>query len=75
MEGFPDAGGDYESVEDSTTGMAAVPSYIDEDLSYEITDQSYDYTDNEKETTVITFQVRISGSDWTFQQEGGKEGE
>lgn len=57
LEGFPDAGGDYESVEDSTTGMAAVPSYIDEDLSYEITDQSYDYTDNEKETTVITFQV------------------
>ena len=48
---------DYESAEDSTTGMAAVPSYIDEDLSYEITDQSYDYTDNEKETTVITFQV------------------
>ena len=57
LEGFPDVGGDYESVEDSTTGMAAVPSYIDEDLSYEITDQSYDYTDNEKETTVITFQV------------------
>lgn len=57
LEGFPDAGGDYESAEDSTTGMAAVPSYIDEDLSYEITDQSYDYTDNEKETTVITFQV------------------
>lgn len=57
LEEFPDAGGDYESAEDSMTGMAAVPSYIDEKLSYEITDQSYDYTDNEKETTVITFQV------------------
>lgn len=54
---FPGTGGDYESAEDSATGMAAVPSYLEEDLSYEITDQSYDYTDNEKETTVITFQV------------------
>lgn len=52
-----DAAGNYEDAEDATTGMDAVPPYMEDDLSYEITDQSYDYTDNEKETTVITFQV------------------
>lgn len=40
-----------------SSGAAAIPEYIAKDLSYEIEEDSYTYTD-EKQSTVINFNVR-----------------
>ncbi len=63
--------GDFDgSYENNLTGLNAVEAYIAGDLSYEIEEETFDYYDAEKTSTVIYFQVmypRLSGL------EGGNE--
>ncbi len=42
---------------DSTDGVNAIPEYIDEDISYTLDEDSYSFTDTEKTSTYITFEI------------------
>lgn len=71
MEGFEDFDDldgiddyDYEDEDGELSGMDAVPAHIEENLSYEIDDEEYEYQDDTKRTMIIDFQVEyptISG--------------
>lgn len=43
---------------DSLSGTAAIPEYIADKLSYEIEEEDYTYTDDEKQSTLISFSVK-----------------
>lgn len=42
---------------DSSNGVDAIPEYIDEDISYTLDEDTYSFTDTEKTSTYITFEV------------------
>ncbi len=65
FEDLPDEYGSdgYDEYED-LSGIWAIPEMIDDNVSYEIDDEMYEFTDNEKQSMVIQFQVnypKISG--------------
>ncbi len=39
------------------SGLDGVPAYVAEDLPYEIQEESYEFTDTEKQSTLIQFQI------------------
>ncbi len=41
------------------SGVAAIPEYVADDLPYEIREDDYTYTDDEKQSTIIAFQVKF----------------
>lgn len=61
-------GGMYEDGKEELSGLEAVPVYKDEKLPYEVEDQAYTYSDTEKKSVVIDFQVK-------YPQLKGLEGE
>lgn len=58
------------------TGVAAIPEYIADNLPYEIKDEEYTYTDDEKQTTLINFNVKyptLQGLDKNTQDKINEE--
>ena len=52
-------------------GVAAVPEYIADDLSYEIEEDSYTYTDDKKQSMLVSFNVQypvLNGLDAAVQE-------
>lgn len=64
-EELPDGyDGDGYGESEDLTGIDAIPEMIDDDISYEIDEDMYEFSDNEKQSMVIEFQVsypKISG--------------
>ncbi len=51
-------GGEFdEDSQDASGGVEAIPEYIDEDVSYTLDEATYSFTDEEKTSTYITFEV------------------
>lgn len=70
-----------EGEEDSGTqipqssGVAAIPEYIADDLSYEIEDKNYTFSDEERKTTIINFDVKYPEIQGLDAQTGAKVNE
>lgn len=68
-DNYGDDSGDSEGT--GASGVTAIPEYIAEDLSYEISEDAYTYTDDEKQSTIISFDVKypkIQGLDKEIQK-------
>ncbi|MCI8321236.1 MAG: GNAT family N-acetyltransferase [Dorea sp.] len=63
---------DAEGISDAvSSGAAAIPEYIADNLPYEIKEETYTYTDDEKQSTLISFSVKypmLQGLDKDMQE-------
>ncbi len=65
-----------EGNQQSLSGVAAIPEYIADDLPYEIKEDTYTFTDDEKQSTLISFNVQypvIQGADPGVQDKINEE--